>query len=73
MVRDLLRCWQPMDYVDVSRWKDSEVTQVSEPMTKEAAARIQSAAAKSGADPAFAARAQSAADRREAAPAPKRK
>jgi hypothetical protein len=64
-----------MDYVAVSRWKDSEVIQVSEPMTKEAAARIQSAAAKSGADPAFAIRAQAAADRREAVtpPAPKRK
>jgi len=44
-------------------------------MTKEAASRIQSAEAKSGADPGFAQRAQSIADRREAAtaPAPKRK
>ena len=40
---------------------------MSEPMTKEAAARIQSAAAKSGADPKFAIRAQATADRREAA------
>ncbi|KAJ4269614.1 hypothetical protein NW762_001282 [Fusarium torreyae] len=35
----------------------------STPMTKEAAARIQSAEAKSGNDPGFAARAQSAGDK----------
>jgi hypothetical protein len=50
---------------------------MSEPMTKEAAARIQSAAAKSGADPSFASRAQSAADRNapaaQVAPTQKRK
>ena len=58
-----------MDYVYVSWRKDAEAIQVSEPMTKEEAARIQSAAAKSGTDPAFGARAQSAADRREVASA----
>lgn len=48
---------------------------MSEPMTKERASAIQSAAAKTGTNQEFAARAQSAADRREAAsqPAPKRK
>lgn len=42
------------------------MTTSEKPMTKEAAARIQSAAATKGADPEFAIRAQTAADRRVA-------